>query len=511
VYRDVALSWTPGNYASIRNVYFGTSFADVNAATAENPLNVLVGKEQVETTYDPTGNLAYGRTYFWRVDEVNEADGTIYPGKVWSFTVEPLVYTMTNINATASSSDPTAAPANTTDGSGLTDNLYHGNVETTMWLSNKTGPQPSWIQYEFDNVYKLEEMWAWNYNGLFETVLGLGMKDVKIEYSLNGTDWTLLRETQFPQAQGASSYEHAVTIDLAGLAAKYVRLTPANNWGGLSPQYGLSEVRFFYTPTRASDPTPEPAQPDVSPDILLQWRPGREAVSHQVYFSDDQQAVINGTAPAQTTAEAGFDPGSLLLAKTYSWRVDEINEAASPSLWQGTVWTFTTSAFLVVDDFESYTDDEGSRVYQFWIDGYDDPANGSQVGYGEAPFAERTTVHGGRQSMPLTYDNTSAAYSEAELTFDDAQDWTAHGVKTLSLYFYGPAENTTGQLYVKINGTRVNYAGAADDLKKAQWTQWTIDLSPLGVNLESIKTLGIGIEGASALGKLFIDDVQLLP
>ena len=29
--------------------------------------------------------------------------------------------------------------------------------------------------------------------------------------------------------------------------ARYVRLTVLSNWGGISPQYGLSEVRFFYT------------------------------------------------------------------------------------------------------------------------------------------------------------------------------------------------------------------------------------------------------------------------
>ncbi|MEN6333530.1 MAG: hypothetical protein ABFE01_04670, partial [Phycisphaerales bacterium] len=213
----------------------------------------------------------------------------------------------------------------------------------------------------------------------------------------------------------------------------------------------------------------------------------------------------------KTTSDTVFDPGSLLLAKVYYWRVDEVNQAASPSLWEGPVWSFTTSQFLAVDDFEIYTDDEGSRIYQTWTDGYEDPANGSQVGYNEAPFAERNTVHGGRQSMPLVYDNTTASYSEAEWAFSDPQNWALYGVKSLSLYFYGPAENTTGQLYVKVNGKKVAYAGAADNLKAAQWTQWTIDLASLGTSLKSVKTLSIGVEGAGAAGKLFIDDIQLIP
>jgi hypothetical protein len=511
VYRNEVLSWTPGDFAGAHNVYFGTSFADVNTADASNPLNVLAAQEQEGNTYDPAGPFAYGQTYFWRVDEVNTIDGTVYRGTVWSFTVEPLVYVMKNITVTASSSDVTASPAYAADGAGLTDDLCHGTFETTMWLSSKTGPQPTWIQFQFDGVYKIEEMRVWNYNVLFESVLGLGMKDVTIEYSIDGVIWTVLSEAQFPRASGATLCGPSATVDFGGIAVQSVRLTPKSNWGGLVKQYGLSEARFLYTPVHASAPKPAAAETGVSPSTLLQWRPGREAASHQVYFSEDQQAVTNGTAPVKTTSEASFDPGSLLLAKTYYWRVDEVNQTANPSLWQGPVWSFGTSQYLVVEDFESYTDDEGGRIYETWVDGWDVPENGSQVGYGEAPFAERNTVHGGRQSMPLAYDNTGASYSEGACAFNDPQDWTAHGVKSLSLYFYGPAENTTGQLYVKVNGKKAPYAGAADNLKAGQWTQWTIDLASLGTNLRSVKTLCIGVEGAGAVGKLFIDDIHLIP
>jgi hypothetical protein len=45
-----------------------------------------------------------------------------------------------------------------------------------------------------------------------------------------------------------------------------------------------------------------------------------------------------------------------------------------------------------VDDFESYTDDmdAGKAIFQTWDDGYEVAANGSVVGYGTSPFAERT-------------------------------------------------------------------------------------------------------------------------
>ncbi|MEN6429138.1 MAG: hypothetical protein ABFE13_27640, partial [Phycisphaerales bacterium] len=193
-------------------------------------------------------------------------------------------------------------------------------------------------------------------------------------------------------------------------------------------------MRFLYIPTRAREPQPESGAADVSIDTILSWRAGREAVSHQVYFGTDQQAVADGTAPAATLTDDSFDPGSLLVGTTYYCRVDEVNEAAVPSVWAGDVWSFTTSEFLVVDDLEGYTDDEGNRIYESWIDGMTNELSGSQVGYDKDPFAERSIVHGGKQSLPLLYDNdgtfregteferTGVPYfSEAELEISPAQ------------------------------------------------------------------------------------------
>jgi hypothetical protein len=522
VYVGTTLSWTPGTTAAAHDVYLGTSFADVNTASADKPGNVLVSPGQGASTYYPFGPLEYGKTYYWRVDEVNgPPDKTVFRGNGWSFTTEPLVYSVKGIVATASSSEAVAGPERTIDGSGLTGDL-HSTGDTTMWVSGKTGPQPVWIRYEFDRVYRLQEMWVWNYNNAFESILGFGFQDVTVEYSANGTDWTLLKEVQFAQGPGQDSYTHNTTVDFggaadptrSGAAGKYVRLTAKNNWGGLARQCGLSEVRLLYTPTYASDPKPGPAQASVSPDIELQWQPGREASLHEVYFSSDKQAVADGKAPVVTTTRPGYDLGPLDLAKTYYWRVDEVNEAKTPRTWPGGVWSFSTSEYLVVDDFESYTDQVGNAIFDTWVDGYANKLSGSTVGYATAKqgtFGERQIIHGGRQSMPLTYDNSTAAYSEAQRTFEAPQDWTAHGAKTLSLYFYGPAENKGGQLYLKVNGTKVAYAGAADDLKKGQWVPWSVDLASLGVNLKNVPSLIVGVDGAGASGMVYIDDIQLRP
>ncbi|MHC4489959.1 MAG: hypothetical protein ACYSW7_12445, partial [Planctomycetota bacterium] len=72
----------------------------------------------------------------------------------------------------------------------------------------------------------------WNSNDTLEPVIGLGFKDVSIEYSVNGTDYTTLGTTaEFARASGMPDYAHNTTVDFGGAAAKYVRLTANSNWG----------------------------------------------------------------------------------------------------------------------------------------------------------------------------------------------------------------------------------------------------------------------------------------
>jgi hypothetical protein len=505
--RDVALGWLPADSAVAHDVYFGTVLEDVNAASRANALGLLVSQGQTANTYNPDGLFEFGTTYYWRVDEVNEApDNTIVKGEIWSFTVEPFVYLLENIVATASSSETGAGPENTVNGSGLDAAGQHSINAADMWLTDAAGAQPVWIQYEFDNVYKLHQMSAWNYNVQFELVLGFGLKDVTMESSVDGIEWTALGDYEFAQGTARAAYAANTVIALDEVAAKYIRLTANGNWGGMLPQFGLSEVQFLYKPVVARDPVPADGATDVDLDLTLQWRSGREVAVHDVYLSADRDVVEAGTALVDSVGESRYAAGGLTLGQTYYWKVDEVNEAATPGVWEGNVWAFSTLEFLVVEDFESY-DDEDNVIYESWVDGWVNET-GSTVGYLEAPFAERTIVRSGRQSMPLFYDNTGVATSEAEYE-PTLRDWTANGVQSLSLHFYG-AEGNTGQLYVKINGVKVTYDGDAADIATAQWQPWDIDLAAVG-NVGNVSNLTIGIEGAGATGVVYIDDVRLYP
>jgi len=447
----------------------------------------------------------------------------VFKGDVWSFTVEPFAYGIENITATASSAHQAdMCPEKTIDGSGLDDNNLHSKEEAAMWLSSSE-PLGAWIEYEFDKIYKLHEMWVWNSNQVIEPLIGFGLKDVTVEYSTNGTDYTTLGTThEFARAPGADGYEHNTTVDLSGVVAKYVRLTANSNWGGIMPQYGLSEVRFFHIPVRAREPSPDSGATDVAVDVVLGWRAGREAAEHDLYLSTDEQAVIDGSAPVATATETSYGPLSLDLSQSYYWKVNEVNIAESPTTLDGNIWSFTTSEFLVVDDFESYNeldpdDPESNRIFNTWTDGFEKPTNGSIVGYAAAPFAEQTVVHSGSQSMPLFYDNSGTArYSEAELTLSPAQDWTKSGITALSLWFSGEPNNVPDKMYVKINGSKVTYDGDTGNLTLRPWQPWNIDLAPLGMDLQNVTKLSIGFgdETATKLGgsgKVFFDDIRLYP
>ncbi|MCP4454533.1 MAG: hypothetical protein GY809_24005, partial [Planctomycetes bacterium] len=122
VLRDFDLSWTPGIFAASHDVYVGESFADVNTAAVPSLADLDVN------SLDP-GRMEFGKTYFWRVDEVNGTpDETVHRGDVWRFEVEPYSIPISGASITvtaSSSSNEFSTPDKTIDGSGLDANGSH--------------------------------------------------------------------------------------------------------------------------------------------------------------------------------------------------------------------------------------------------------------------------------------------------------------------------------------------------------------------------------------------------
>ncbi|MFC1766475.1 discoidin domain-containing protein [Planctomycetota bacterium] len=526
--QDVSLSWTPGKYADQHDIYLGTNFADVNDATTDSSVHSVYKGRQNETLYIPDP-LDLGQTYYWRVDEVSApSDNTIFKGNTWSFTVEPVAYPLPseNITATASSSNkPSEGPENTINGSGLDDNDLHSATNTDMWLSSAVDPDAAWIQYELDTVYKLHEMLVWNHNSSLELAVGFGIREATIEYSIDGNDWTTLGDFEFAQASGTAGLSATNTVDLSGVAAKYVKIIANSNWGGVFPQKGLSEVRLLAVPVNARELQPVDGTVLDDGEVTLSWRSGREAAEHEIYMDvNDNQGLVEASDPSvliKTLAAdepfASHTVTALNLSSTYVWKVTEVNTVETPASYDSSLMRFTTPDFVVVDDMDQYTFDEGNRIWEHWLEGsefgIDDPANGSTIG--SDPLAgdfSPATGLGRGQSLPIWINVFGEGGSRAEATrlFDPAENWSQSGITTLSLFVQRGSADTGGDLYVRFNGEGFD-AGTkvplVDNSANPGWVRYNVDLT--GLDVSSVTSLSVGIEGGKDGDVIYMDDVRL--
>ncbi len=77
------LSWRPGDNTTSHQVYFGTDEEAVKNANTDSP--EYKGTRNLGSESYDAGQLEWGTTYYWRVDEVKD-DGTIQKGNIWRFT-----------------------------------------------------------------------------------------------------------------------------------------------------------------------------------------------------------------------------------------------------------------------------------------------------------------------------------------------------------------------------------------------------------------------------------------
>ena len=246
----------------------------------------------------------------------------------------------------------------------------------------------------------------------------------------------------------------------------------------------------------AWDPSPSNgANTDELKAMPMTWQAGEKASRHDVYFGMDRAAVaaanVSDTTGIYRGRQSGtsFSPAEQLeWGKQYFWRIDEVNNDGTIS--QGFVWTFSLANYLIVDEFETYSNASPNRVFQTWIDGWGfsedeffpkgNPGNGTSSLVGYDPLAgnimETTVIHGGRQAMPVEYNNVNSPYySEVDRTWETAQNWKLGGVTDLSLWFQGYPEgfiqSATG---ITMSSAGADIWGTADQFRFA-WKRLTGD------------------------------------
>ena len=291
-------------------------------------------------------------------------------------------------------------------------------------------------------------------------------------------------------------------------------------------------VDFPYDPRRASNPEPaDGSKMYVDTGISLRWIPGRDAAEHDVYFGEDSATVEQADITDTTGVYRGRQDISeytttevLAFGQTFFWRIDEVY--SDGTVIKGQLWSFTVadlSDSFVVDDFENYIAEgdmlDHRQIYQTWWDGWEDPENGSQVGYADPPFVELTIVHGGLQSMPFFYDNSNAPISWTFREWPDPQDWTVRGVQVLTLWLYGEQDNSADPFYVGLEDSAGNHKDITHPdpavLTVNDWQQWRIPLADFtDVDPTAIKIMYIGVgdpvsNQPGGSGLVCIDDIEL--
>jgi hypothetical protein len=529
------LNWTAGFGAKLHTVYFGENFDDVN--------NAAGGLPQGTMTYKP-GPLELGKTYYWRVDEFDAV--TTYKGDVWSFRTQPVIPI----------SDPNLVgwwKLDEGSGNNALDFSGHGNHGELrggpQWVSGYDG-----IALEFDgsdDYVNFSNPSGWASGTSARSMCGWGKTDTVAggwrwiaAYGSPGTS-----QAMFIGINGADLYGGGYGINVAteskdwNLVLSRAHIGQQVNdaaefWDGV-----VDDVRI-YNKTLTQDEivqamrgdttlawNPGPANesvPNLRDAGSLSWSAGENASQHDVYFGTDENAVDNADASDTTGVYRGRQAATSHTPSEgvewgggpYYWRIDEFN--TDGTIVKGRVWGFTVADYITVDDFESYNDLDPSdaasnRVFNAWLDGFDNPAiNGSIVGYGNPPFTEQTIVHSGKQSMPFFYDN-GVGKSEATLTLTHPRDWTEEGVGTLSLWSYGDVSNDAESMYVVLNGSAVVTNDNPNAAQIASWTEWTIDLQAFadqGINLTNVNTITLGFGNrsnpvAGGSGLVFFDDIRL--
>lgn len=478
---ETDLSFAAGFDAILHTIYFGDNFDDVN--------NAAGGAPKALTTFDP-GTLELEKTYYWRVDEF--VPPNTHRGDVWSFTTTlPGLGTIvqdvwnnldgTDLNTLKDSTNFPNSPDETTvldefsTAIDFADN-YGGRI--TGWLYvPATGEYTFWLTTDDQG-----ELWLSTDDDPDNIELIAYVKDSPTATGgwAASTEWTKYpTQKSAPVTLQAGNKYYIETLWKEGGGGDHCRVA----WEGpgiptrtIIPGTNLSP----YEPVQAFGPNPGNGAVDISQTTALSFKAGINAASHEIYFGSDEDTVTNATKSSPEFKGTGnlgdesYDPGKLEWNTTYFWRVDEVNNSNPASPWIGKTWSFTTANFIIVDDMESYNDlnpDEpgSNRIYLAWADGFDNPAvNGSIVGYDSAPFAEKTIVHGGKQSMPFFYDN-GVGKSEATLTLTDVRNWTENGVDTLKIWYRGNpggfVEDPEGTYTLTGAGTDV--WGTADEFRFA--------------------------------------------
>ncbi len=452
------LKWGQGVYAASHDVYFGTDADAVANATKASP--EYKGPQSLGSeSYEP-GKLGWETTYYWRIDEVNDANpDSPWVGRVWSFT--------------------TADFLAVDDFEDYTDNDVENEAIWQHWIDGygvpTNGGQVGYLIPPYSEqtiVHGGRQSMPFFYNNT------AGVANSEAELTLTyPRDWTEEGVTRL--SLWFRGYPASVGSFTEGPVGTFTITAGGSNIGGTS-----DEFHFAYK--TLTGPGSITARVD---SVLNTHDVAKAGVMIRATLDPDSAHALAVVTPAngvgslgRTTAGGGsFNTYQAGITAPHWVRLERdvagnftVSHSANGSAWEPVELSAPTAIPME------------ATVY-----------------VGLAHVGRNTGVTG------------EAKFSNVTITGNVGQQWASQDIGILA--------NAAEPFYVGVTDAAGATAVVANEdvnaATKEVWTEWVIDLQALadrGVGLSSIDKIAVGLGVGSNLaapggsGTLFIDDIRLL-
>jgi len=445
-----SLSWKPGAFAVSHDIYFSENFDDVdsgaegtfqgNQATTE----FIVGFPGFPV---PDG-LVPGTTYYWRIDEVNEAEpNSPWKGDVWSFGIPPKTAYFPD-PADGAEAVSVNAKLSWTEGFGskLHYAYFGDNFDDVL---NAAGALPLGDTTFDPGPLKMAKTYYWR------------VDEFDIIETHKGDVWSFTTEGAVAALNPANG-----AVD--------VTQTPVLTW---APGFGASHEVYFGADAASLELKGSGNLGSES------FEPGQLEWNTTYYWRIDEANNANADSP-WTGPLWSFTTASFLIIDDME-SYNDINEGEPGSNRIYLAW---------IDGFENPA------------------VNGSVVGNLNPPIAEQTIVHSGNQSMPMAYDNavgkseaTLTLTSNRDWTVNSVNTLTiwfrgtsSNTAETLYVALNGNA---------KVDNDDPD---AAKKGSWTEWNIPLQAFADQGVNLSNVSSITLGLSsGIGGTGMMYFDDIRL--
>jgi hypothetical protein len=446
------ISWRAGDFAVSHDVYLSDNFDDVDAG-AESSFIGNQGETFLVAGFPgfayPDG-LVPGTTYYWRIDEVNDAEpNSPWKGDVWSFSIPP---------KTAYFPDPTDGAESVgvdvqlgwTAGFGAKLHTpYFG--ESFDEVDNATGGSAQGTLTYTPGTLKMAKTYYWR------------VDEFDVVETHKGNVWSF-------------TTEGAVGSPNPSKGAVDVTQTPTLTW---TPGFGASYEVYFGTDAASLELKSSGNLGSES------YEPGQLEWNTTYYWRVDEANNTNADSP-WTGPLWSFTTANFLIIDDFE-AYNDLNEDEPGSNRIYLAW---------IDGFENPA------------------INGSTVGHLDPPFAEQTIVHGGLQSMPMAYDNavgkseaTLTLTSNRDWTVNGVNKltiWYRGGSDNAAETMYVMLNGSAG-----VDNDNPDAALAA---AWTEWNIPLQAFIDQGVNLSNVTSITLGLRSVTGgTGTLYFDDIRLYP